>query len=83
MILVRARRAAPSSLKEMGRSLTAACKLQGPQPRGRAPSRGVAAFPRRPIAFLWHYIRRRPLLHFAALASVLGGPPAPASRSTA
>src|SRR4029077_4102832 len=32
---------------------------------------GVAAFPRRPIAFLWHYIRRRPLLHFAALASVL------------
>jgi ATP-binding cassette subfamily B protein len=34
--------------------------------------RGVAAFPRRTIAFLWHYIRRRPLLHFAALASVLG-----------
>jgi ATP-binding cassette subfamily B protein len=31
----------------------------------------VAVFPRRPIAFLWHYIRRRPLLHFAALASVL------------
>jgi ATP-binding cassette, subfamily B, bacterial len=34
--------------------------------------RGVAAFPRRPIAFLWHYIRRRPLLHFMAFASVLG-----------
>src|SRR5215471_19034364 len=37
---------------------------------GAYPS-GIAAFPRRPIAFLWHYIRRRPLLHFSALASVL------------
>jgi ATP-binding cassette, subfamily B, bacterial len=34
--------------------------------------RGVAAFPRRPMAYLWHYVRRRPLLHFAALASVVG-----------
>jgi len=34
--------------------------------------RGVAAFPRRPIPFLWHYVRRRPLLHFTALAAVLG-----------
>jgi ATP-binding cassette, subfamily B, bacterial len=34
--------------------------------------RGVAAFPRRPIAFLWHYIRRRPFLHFFALAAVVG-----------
>ena len=72
MILARATRAAPSSLKEMGRSLTAAWKLRSPQPTSRAPSRGVAAFPRRPIPFLWHYVRRRPLLHFTALAAVLG-----------
>src|ERR1700736_6067789 len=72
MILVRARRAAPSSLKDMGRSLTAAWKLRDPQPTDGAPPCGVAAFPRRPIPFLWHYVRRRPLLHFTALAAVLG-----------
>ena len=33
---------------------------------------GAAAFPRQPVAFLWHYIKRRPLLHLAALAAVLG-----------
>jgi ATP-binding cassette, subfamily B, bacterial len=33
---------------------------------------GAAAFPLRPVAFLWHYVRRRPILHFAAVASVLG-----------
>src|SRR5216683_4671316 len=71
MIPVRARRAAPS-LKEMGRSLTAACKFRDPQPTDRAPLRGVAAFPRRPRQFLWHYVRRRPLLHFTALGAVLG-----------
>jgi ATP-binding cassette, subfamily B, bacterial len=72
MILVRAKREAPSSLKEMGRSLAAVWNLRGPQPTGRPPLRGVAAFPRRPIPFLWHYVRRRPLLHFTALAAVLG-----------
>src|ERR1700730_3850634 len=72
MILVRATRAAPSSLKEMGRSLTAAWKFRSPQPANRATLRGVAAFPRRPIPFLWHYVRRRPFLHFTALAAVLG-----------
>src|SRR6202022_1443598 len=72
MILVRERGAAPSSLKDMGRSLTAAWKLRDPQPTDHAPLRGVAAFPRRPIPFLWHYVRRRPLLHFTALAAVLG-----------
>ncbi|TMJ58398.1 MAG: ABC transporter ATP-binding protein [Alphaproteobacteria bacterium] len=56
----------------MGRSLTAAWKLRSPQPTSRAPSRGVAAFPRRPIPFLWHYVKRRPVLHFTALAAVLG-----------
>src|SRR5438132_460111 len=72
MILVRATRAAASSLKDMGRSLTAAWNFRRPQPTSRAPLRGVAAFPRRPIAFLWHYVRRRPLVHFTALAAVLG-----------
>jgi ATP-binding cassette subfamily B protein len=33
---------------------------------------GAAAFPRRPVAFLWHYIKRRPFLHLAAVGSVLG-----------
>src|SRR5438445_3806684 len=72
MILIRATRAAPSSLKEMGRSLTAAWKFRSPQHANRATLRGVAAFPRRPIPFLWHYVRRRPPLHFTALAAVLG-----------
>src|SRR5438132_8025970 len=72
MTLVRATRETPPSLREMGRSLAAAWKLRGPQPAGRAPLRGVAAFPRRPIPFLWHYVRRRPVLHLAALAAVLG-----------
>src|SRR5207302_5506782 len=69
MILVRASWAAPSSVKEIGRSLTA--RWAGRSPPEGAPLRGVAAFPRRPIAFLWHYIRRRPLLHCAAVGSVL------------
>jgi ATP-binding cassette subfamily B protein len=33
---------------------------------------GAAEFPRRPVAFLWHYIRRRPVLHVAAVVSVFG-----------
>ena len=33
---------------------------------------GAAEFPHRPVAFLWHYVRRRPWLHAAALVSVLG-----------
>jgi ATP-binding cassette subfamily B protein len=33
---------------------------------------GAAGFPLRPLAFLWHYVRRRRLLHFAALAAVMG-----------
>src|SRR5260370_516929 len=38
--------------------------------QGSAP--GDAEFPDRPLAFLWHYMRRRPLLHAAALVSVVG-----------
>jgi ATP-binding cassette subfamily B protein len=33
---------------------------------------GAADFPRRPVPFLWHYIRRRPSIHAAAVVSVLG-----------
>jgi len=39
---------------------------------GREGAPGAAEFPRRPLAFLWHYIKRRPFLHAAALVSVLG-----------
>jgi ATP-binding cassette subfamily B protein len=43
-----------------------------PTAGGGGGTPGAATFPRRPVAFLWHYIRRRPALHFAAVASVLG-----------
>jgi ATP-binding cassette, subfamily B, bacterial len=33
---------------------------------------GVATFPRHPLRFLWHFARRRPFLHLAAVASVAG-----------
>ena len=69
MILDRAKRATPSALIQPGQSSTAPLRLAHSAPGDGAG--GVAAFPRRPIAFLWHYIRRRPLLHFGALASVL------------
>src|SRR5438105_1129830 len=54
--------------------LAARLKAVDPHPaHGRAVQEpGAAAFPRRPVAFLWHYIRRRQLLHLAALAAVLG-----------
>ena len=44
------------------------------RPARRDPEgdRGTASFPRRPIAFLWHYVRRRPWLHLIAIASVAG-----------
>src|SRR5260370_2449996 len=64
--------AAPSSLKERGRPLAAVWKFRSPKPANCATLRGVAAFPRGPLPFLWHYVRRRPLLHFTALAAVLG-----------
>ena len=71
MILVRAKRAAPVSLVLPGRFSTAPLRLAHSLSSDGAGPCGVAAFPRRPIAFLWHYVRRRPLLHFAAVASVL------------
>jgi ATP-binding cassette subfamily B protein len=33
---------------------------------------GAAPFPRRPLHFLWHFIRRRPFLHLAAVTAVAG-----------
>src|ERR1700758_2106274 len=33
---------------------------------------GSASFPRRPVAFLLHYVKRRPILHAVAVTSVLG-----------
>src|SRR5215472_3653119 len=71
MILVRAKRAAPVNLIQPGQFATPSLRLAHSAPGGGACATGVAAFPRRPIAFLWHYIRRKPLLHFSALASVL------------
>jgi ATP-binding cassette subfamily B protein len=71
MILDRDERATPSNLIQPGQFSTAPLRLAHPAPGDGASASGVAAFPRRPIAFLWHYIRRRPFLHFAALASVL------------
>ncbi len=43
-----------------------------PARRDPGGDRGTASFPRRPIAFLWHYVRRRPWLHLIAIASVAG-----------
>jgi ATP-binding cassette, subfamily B, bacterial len=39
-----------------------------------APDRaaGVPPFPSRPLTFLWHFIRRSPSIHAAALGSVVG-----------
>jgi ABC-type multidrug transport system fused ATPase/permease subunit len=71
MIPDRAKRATSSTLIQPGQFSTALLRLAHSAPGDGACTSGVAAFPRRPIVFLWHYIRRRPLLHFAALASVL------------
>jgi ATP-binding cassette subfamily B protein len=71
MILDRAKRATSSTLIQPGQFSTVPLRLAHSAPRDGDGASGVAAFPRRPVAFLWHYIRRRPLLHFAALASVL------------
>ena len=46
--------------------------LAGTPNAGHGSAPGTAEFPDRPLAFLWHYIRRRPLLHAAALVSVVG-----------
>src|SRR5271169_3456025 len=54
--------------------LAASLEDPGHRPGGAAERQepGAAAFPLRPVAFLWHYVRRRPVIHLAAVASVLG-----------
>ncbi|HEX5455196.1 MAG TPA: ABC transporter ATP-binding protein [Stellaceae bacterium] len=42
----------------------------GAQRRWQPP--GAASFPLHPLRFLWHFVRRRPFVHFAAIASVAG-----------
>ena len=74
MILVRARQAASPNRHDPGRTSIdsiAPAWITNPRPPAAASEAGVAAFPRRPVAFLWHYIKRRPLLHFVAVTSVL------------
>ena len=39
--------------------------------RSQTQELGAAGFPLRPVAFLWHYIKRRPFLHLAAIGAVL------------
>ena len=68
MTFVRAMRSITPKWDRTGRVSSAPLRLVVRQ-QG-AP--GAAEFPRRPLAFLWHYIRRRPFLHAAALVSVLG-----------
>jgi ATP-binding cassette, subfamily B, bacterial len=75
MIFVRAMRSIALWWHASERFSTAPLRLADltwpPNPVQEA-SPGAADFPRRPVAFLWHYIKRRPLLHVAALVSVLG-----------
>jgi len=68
MTFVRAMRSITPKWDRTGRLSSAPLRLVVRQQD--AP--GAAEFPRRPLAFLWHYIRRRPFLHAAALVSVLG-----------
>jgi ATP-binding cassette subfamily B protein len=37
-----------------------------------AGAAGAAPFPSRPLAFLWHFVRRRRFIHAAAVAAVIG-----------
>jgi len=53
------------------KSLGNIAKARPKQKKRETVDPGAAAFPRRPIAFLWHYVRRRPLLHLAAIGSVV------------
>jgi len=75
MIFVRAMQAIASRWHRKGSFSAAPLRLvdlAGTPNAGRASAPGAAEFPDQPLAFLWHYIRRRPLLHAAALVSVVG-----------
>jgi ATP-binding cassette subfamily B protein len=75
MILVRAMQSMASRWVNPNHFSTAPLRLIDTQPSagaGGGAKPGAAEFPRRPMAFLWYYIKRRPLLHAAAILSVLG-----------
>ena len=75
MIFVRAMQAIASRWHRKGSFSAAPLRLvdlAGTPNVGQASAPGAAEFPDQPLAFLWHYIRRRPLLHAAALVSVVG-----------
>ena len=75
MIFIRAMQAIASRWHRKGSFSAAPLRLvdlAGTPNAGRASAPGAAEFPDQPLAFLWHYIRRRPLLHAAALVSVVG-----------
>ncbi len=75
MIFTRAMRSIASGLKNPDRLLTAPLRLVDtplPANAGNRGTPGAAEFPREPVAFLWHYIKRRPILHAVAVASALG-----------
>jgi ATP-binding cassette, subfamily B, bacterial len=74
MMFVRAMRSIASRWQATDGFPTAPLRLVDltwPPDAGEGGAAGAAEFPRRPVAFLWHYIKRRPLLHAAALVSVL------------
>ena len=75
MIFVRAMRAIASKSNSTAGFSTAPLGLVNLTTAANAGQRsapGAAEFPDRPVAFLWHYVTRRPLLHAAALVSVVG-----------
>lgn len=75
MTFVRAMRSFASRWNSPDRFSTAPLRLVDPLPTMSASGRstpGAAEFPRRPVAFLWHYVRRRPVLHAVAIVSVVG-----------
>jgi ATP-binding cassette, subfamily B, bacterial len=75
MMFVRAMRSIASRWHATDGFPTAPLRLVDPTwapDAGEGGAAGAAEFPRRPVAFLWHYVKRRPLLHAAALFSVLG-----------
>src|ERR1700756_1097305 len=75
MIFVRAMRSIASRRRSTDGFSTAPLRLVDctwTPNAGEGGAPGAAEFPRRSLAFLWHYVRRRPLLHAAALVSVLG-----------
>jgi ATP-binding cassette subfamily B protein len=75
MIFERAIRYIGLKRKSPGGFSSAPLKLVDPRRSadiGGPETPGAAGFPRRPVAFLWHYVKRRPILHAAAIASVLG-----------